>query len=325
MAPVSASMMAPGGTIAFAPGRVLANLAGAQHGVVARRQLLEVGFGASTITLWVKAGHLHTLHRGVYAVGSRAIGEEGLGLAAVLASGPKAGLASISAAEHLRLSHTSGTRPLHVITPRHAKACPAGVCLHRPRRFDPRDLIVVRSVPVTSPTRTIFDAASDVAPGLLQIMVERAEYREELDRVRMRALLAGATKRSGLDVLRELLGLEWIPLSRTRSALERISLSVCRDNALPIPGANVPLLDYEVDLYWPAARFVVEADGGRHVGEQRDRDNQRDVVLARAGILVRRYSWEALQHREAVAREIGEILVERLAAINGPDPDQHAG
>ncbi|MCL4287532.1 MAG: DUF559 domain-containing protein [Thermoleophilia bacterium] len=87
----------------------------------------------------------------------------------------------------------------------------------------------------------------------------------------------------------------------------------------------MPLLDYEVDLYWPAARFVVEADGGRHVGEQRDRDNQRDVVLARAGILVRRYSWEALQHREAVAREIGEILVERLAAINGPDPDQHAG
>ena len=168
-------------------------------------------------------------------------------------------------------------------------------------------------------------AASDVPVGLLQIMVERAEYREELDRARMSELLTGATGRRGLGVLRELLGLESIPLSRTRSALERISLSVCREGDLPIPGVNVPLLDYEVDLHWPAARFVVEADGGQHVGEQRDRDNEQDVVLARAGILVRRYSLEALKDRGAVGREIREILIERLALFAGPDLSRNAG
>lgn len=307
------------------PGLLLAELAGRQHGVAARRQLLQLGLKPSSIGLWTQSGHLHRLHRGVYAVGCRAVGEDGARLAAVLACGPDAALASISAAEHQRLAHTTGSRPVHVVVPRRSKASPGGVRLHRPRTFDRRDLVVVRNVAVTSPTRTIFDAASDVGPGLLRIMFERAEHREELDRVRLAELLDRARGRRGLGALRELLGFESIPLSRTRSVLERIVLSVCRTHRLPIPGVNVPLLDYEVDFFWPAARFVVEADGGHHLGERRDRDNRRDVALARAGIIVRRYTFAALKDRNAVGREIREVLVERLPPPGGTDLIQHAG
>jgi very-short-patch-repair endonuclease len=80
-----------------------------------------------------------------------------------------------------------------------------------------------------------------------------------------------------------------------------------------LPATNVPLLGYEVDFLWPDARLVVEADGGSHQSRrQRDRDNERDSVLARAGHLVRRYSSTALGDPAAVAAEIAAILGERL-------------
>lgn len=86
------------------------------------------------------------------------------------------------------------------------------------------------------------------------------------------------------------------------------------DNGLPLPAVNVPLLGYQVDLLWPAARFVVEADGSDHLRQsQRDKDNARDIALARAGYLVRRFGYHALQDEAAVAAEVLEILAERLA------------
>ena len=44
-------------------------LAGRQHGVMARRQLLALGFNAREIEHRVGRGRLHPVMRGVYAVG----------------------------------------------------------------------------------------------------------------------------------------------------------------------------------------------------------------------------------------------------------------
>ena len=74
----------------------------------------------------------------------------------------------------------------------------------------------------------------------------------------------------------------------------------------------MPLLGWEVDLLWERERFVAEADGGDHLGRaQRRRDNERDIGLGRAGFLIRRYDWAALDDRRAVAAEIASILRER--------------
>ena len=53
------------------PDEVIAALAGRQHGVVGRAQLLAAGIGPRAIERRVRSGRLHPLHRGVYAVGHR--------------------------------------------------------------------------------------------------------------------------------------------------------------------------------------------------------------------------------------------------------------
>ena len=294
----------------------VAAIAERQHGVVARQQLLSAGVSSSTAARWLQAGHLHRLHRGVYAVGHRSVTRWGRWLAAVLACGPAAALVGTSATHLLGLVRPWRIDPVHVCVTDLSKRSPRGIIVHRPRSLDPRDLTRCRGIPVTTATRTLFDLASMVTPRELREAFEQGEYLELIDRPRLTVLLDGASGRRGLGELRRLAAFEAIPLNRTRSRLERLALSICRNNGLPIPGVNVPLLDFEVDLHWPQARFVVEADGGRHVGERRDRDNARDVALARAGNLVRRYTDQALRDEEAVAAEILGILRERLAAFH---------
>src|SRR4051794_33569487 len=76
----------------------VAELAGTQHGVVARWQLVAMGVPPRTVDRWIAAGRLHAVHRGVYAVGHRRLTQHGLWMAAVLACGQDA-----------LLSHRSGT------------------------------------------------------------------------------------------------------------------------------------------------------------------------------------------------------------------------
>jgi hypothetical protein len=80
-------------------GRVWA-LAARQHGVVARRQLLELGLHRQAITHRIARGRLHpTAWRGVYAVGRPELSRHGVLMAAALAGGPDAVLSHRSAAE----------------------------------------------------------------------------------------------------------------------------------------------------------------------------------------------------------------------------------
>lgn len=296
------------------PAARIAQAAARQHGVISTTQLLAAGLGDSTISEWVGAGHLFRLHRGVYAVGHPKLSRDGRYLAAVLAGGEGAALAQTSAARHLGLERTPATGTIHLVLPRNNKRNPKGILVHRPRSFEPIDLTHRYGIPTTTATRTLFDLTHSISANELRSRFERAEFLEVLDRVRLHQLLNGAAGRKGLANLRALADCRRLPLARIRSLLEGIVLSICRTYSLPLPAVNVPLLDYEVDFLWPEARFVVEADGGQHRGPQRDRDNQRDATLGRAGYLTRRYSGEALEDERSVAGEILSILRERLAA-----------
>jgi hypothetical protein len=66
---------------------LIARLAEDQHGLVTRTSLLNAGVRPHAITYGVKAGRLHVVHRGVYAVGHRPLTPEAHALAAVLACG----------------------------------------------------------------------------------------------------------------------------------------------------------------------------------------------------------------------------------------------
>lgn len=70
-----------------------------QYGVVSVRQLRQqLGYSPHRVLREVRAGRLHRLHRGVYAVGHRRISIRGTCLAAVLSCGPGALLSHGSAA-----------------------------------------------------------------------------------------------------------------------------------------------------------------------------------------------------------------------------------
>ena len=298
-------------TVAEPAARVAA-IAACQHGVITHEQLLAAGVSRATITRWAAVGHLHRLHRGVYAVGHANVTREGRLLAAVLACGEGAALSHSSACQLWGLAREI-PGPIHVSVPRGCRRSPHGVIAHRPRALDEKDTAKRLRIPVTTATRTIFDQASTLGAATLRDQFEQADYLEILDRRRLAVLLSGARGRRGLGTLRTLMGEKGLPLDRTRSALERLFLRICRDHCLPLPAVNVPLLDYEVDFLWADARFVVEVDGGRHRGPQRDRDNLRDVRLSRAGYLVRRYSARDLADHSAVAAEIAAIIAERIS------------
>src|SRR3954463_683231 len=73
-------------TVPLAADEVIGALAGDQHGVVGRSQLLAAGVGSRAIVHRVESGRLHPLYRGVYAVGHRVLSQRGRWMAATLAA-----------------------------------------------------------------------------------------------------------------------------------------------------------------------------------------------------------------------------------------------
>jgi len=290
----------------------VASVAERQHGVISRRQLLEIGVPSSTIAEWVHAGHLHTVHRGVYAVGHPGVSREGRWMAAVLAGGEGSTLSHVPGARFTGLDRAKGIGPIHVTLRRGHNRNVPGIRFHRPRELAQVDRMLRGRVPVTTAARTIFDLATILRPKDLRDRYEQAEYLEVLDHARLRTLVTEHPTHRGNPELRRLLDMPYVPLSLTRSKLERVIFRVCRDHDLPLPEKDAPFLGYELDFHWPDAHFVVETDGGQHVGEQRDKDNERDIAVLRAGELVRRYGEAPLADEAAVGREIREILEERL-------------
>ena len=62
----------------------IAAKAARRHGIVSRAQLRALGMTDSAITRAAACGRLHTVQRGVFAVGHRLIGARGRWMAAVL-------------------------------------------------------------------------------------------------------------------------------------------------------------------------------------------------------------------------------------------------
>jgi hypothetical protein len=263
----------------------ISELAATQRGLVTRPQLLAIGVPDSTIHLWAQTGRLHRVHRGVYAVGHARLDIDARRLAAVLAAGPYAALSHRSSAEH------QGFLAFDELTFHRA-----AIHLTRPGRGTRRDGLIIhgvqlesidvrihRGIPATSAARTLYDLAPSLAAGALRRTFEDAEYQDLLDRDRLAALCADGRGHRNIGELRRLLDEAPLPITELRSRLEALLFQICRAHDLPLPAVNVPVLGYEADFFWPRERFIVEADGGRHRGRRRDRDNRRDADLARAG------------------------------------------
>jgi very-short-patch-repair endonuclease len=261
--------------------RGIAAIAEAQHGVVSRAQLSEMGLSRREIEGHVAAGRLHRLYQGVYAVGHRVLTAEGRWLAAVLSAGRGAVLSHISAAAAWELRPTSSPS-IHVTVPGDAgRKRRRGVKVHRSTTLTAKDVTVRKGIPITTPERTIIDLARTLDERALDHILDLADQRRLVDFERLKAVL------SGYDP------------APTRSEMEKRFLKLCDDHGIPRPQTNSRVEGLEVDFVWRDRRLVVEVDGYRyHRSPARfEWDREKDVTLETQGWQVMRFTWRQITRR----------------------------
>jgi very-short-patch-repair endonuclease/predicted transcriptional regulator of viral defense system len=291
---------------------VVRDLADHQHGVVARRQLLEAGLTSDMVKNRLERGQLLPLHRGVYAVGHRRLRREGHWLAAVLAVGPGAVLS------HRDAAALHGIRPanrptIDVTTAARGRRDRPGITLHR-ATFHTADITILDAIPVTTVARTLVDLATTVPPDHLAKALSEAERLQLLDLDALKATRVRTYGRHGTGdrVLRKALA-EHAKLGTTltRSSLEDRFATLVRRAGLRNPLANLQLHGIEVDALWPEQRLVVELDGYayHHTRRAFQRDRTKDALLATAGYTVVRFTHDDVVRRpERVANTLAELL-----------------
>lgn len=272
----------------------LAELAARQHGVVTAKQL-DMTSGA--ITKRVRAGTLHRVHRGVYAVGHDRLSERGRYTAAVLAAGKGAALAGLSAAS-LWKAWRRPVREIHVIAPRGRHTQP-GFRLHTTRHLDERDVTELDGIPVTTLARTLVDLTDVLTAHQLANVIHEAAYHELFDRKETREAMTRAQGRPNLERLEQALKANG---AGTRSALEDRFLSLIA--GLPQPLVNTKIEGIEVDFAWPG--LVVELDGPGHARPRTQQDDaRRDAKLKAAGYAVTRVTREDLDRPAELLDRLG--------------------
>lgn len=297
----------------------MAFLAARQHEVVARWQLLLLGFSRHEIQHLVRQGVLHRLFRGVFTVGSPQLSREGRWIAAVLVSGEQAVLSHRSAIALWGLRPpTNGATD--VTDPTRRRRNQRGVRVHHSRNLDPRDRITHKCIPVTSVHRTILDFAEIAPAQQVRLAIEMADRKELYDGYAMDDLLARSPGRKGVKPLRAVLAaMRGATTPMTRSELENIFLAGIReDDEIPEPQADVLIEGELVDLVWMKQKLIVEVDGYLWHKTRKDfeQNRRRDTKLQLAGFRVMRPTDRRIRH------EPDELLsdVKRMlgAARSGP-------
>jgi very-short-patch-repair endonuclease len=300
--------------------RAAAELAKRQHGVVARRQLLGLGFGRRAIALRVERGLLHEVFLGVYVFGTRRITRKGRWMAAVLAAGEGAVLSHRSAARLWRLLPPT-SEVVDVICPPERIVRRKGIASHS---FQLRDdeWVVRDGIPVTSPFRTIFDLAAVLKMRELERAFHEAEARQLTDKVSLPMLLERYPGRRGARNLRALLGARQ-PATITRNDFEEAFLALIDASALPRPRMNADLAIrgrfFEIDALWTQERVAVELDSRSIHGTHKkfESDRLRDRILIAEGWRTMRVTWRQLQEEPA---DIAGDLKKALGQGHHPHP-----
>jgi very-short-patch-repair endonuclease/predicted transcriptional regulator of viral defense system len=262
-------------------------LAEQQHGVVAWRQLVDLGLGKDLIHHRVESGSLMSLHRGVFALGHRRIGIRGEWIAAVLACGPGAVLSYASAAQ---LWGIRGSRGPIEVTRRSGHRRPHGVRLHQTRSLPAEHVTVEAGIPVTTSERTLLDLAARLDARQLERALVAADRANRIRWPELRQVVDEGVGRKGRGMLRRLSSQVDPHAVEARSNTEIDFLALCREANLRLPQVNVIVEGKIVDFFWPEERVIVETDGYAYHNDRPafERDHESTVGLMAAGYKVLR-------------------------------------
>lgn len=303
-------------TVKSAPGwldRLIAQLADVQHGVVSHAQLIELGLSRQGIQDRVRAGRLHVVYRGVYAVGRRGIDRRGWWKAATLTAGDGAVLSHTSAAALWGLIQPRESVEVTVLS-RAGRKRRQGLTIHRTSSLPDHETTVRDGIPVTSLARTLLDLSTVFDRRGLERALDEAEYLRLYDGIAIERVIAEHPGRAAR--LRACIDEHVAGTTRTNEGLEERFLLLCRASGIPDPLVHQRIGPYEVDFLWSAERVIVETDDrASHLrAASFERDHRKTAYLQDRGYHVRRVTSRMLDHDEA---EVMGALKRRLA--------EHAG
>jgi very-short-patch-repair endonuclease len=265
----------------------LAVLASRQHGVVAFWQLIRFGFTRRQVAGMVERGHLHRLHRGVYAVGHPNVSQQGHYMAATLACGEGAVLSHWSAAGHWTLLGVRDGAEINVSARRHRRPTGA-ITAHWVPGLDSRDCTLRDGIPVTTVARTLLDLAAVATPKQLQRATNQAERNGWLTERAVRELIERNGRRKAIRHFVAVTASVNAGTHRTRSDLEVAFLDFCRAHRIGQPVCNAFVEGYEVDMHWPGTKLIVELDSYEYhrTPTSFEQDRRRDAELKLRGYTV---------------------------------------
>ncbi len=184
---------------------------------------------------------------------------------------------------------------------------PAEIRVRRRPSLASGDVGILHRIPVTSPSCTMIDLATELPSKDLARSVNEAD---KLDVIDAEALRSELDLRSGQPGVRRLVALlDRDTFVLTEEELERLFLPLAREAGLSLPMTKQMVNGFEVDFYWPDLKLVVETDGLRYhrTPLAQAKDARRDQAHTAAGYARLRFThWQVKYERDYVLRILTE-------------------
>lgn len=282
-------------------------------------QAEDRGVKESRVRDAARRGTLRRLCRGVY-VSARADDSPRLRLLAhQLLLRPGAVFSHLTAA-HVLAPHLDLPTPLTVTVPP-PDSGPLRSCLHVVRaRLEPREQVSAGGVRVTSPVRTLLDAAADDETAAL-VAVDGVAHLWPWALGEARGAVRAGSRRAR-QARRVLAAAEPSAESPQETRTRRVLLG----HGLPPAVAQYEVVDdagwfvARVDLAWPRLQLAVEYDGRDSHPLGLARDRERGWRLQRAGWLAVHVTSELLRREEELCARVVEAARMQAGRLRLPGP-----
>jgi very-short-patch-repair endonuclease len=232
-------------------------------------------------------------------------------MGAVLASGADAALSHRSAAALWGIAPEWGRR-FDVTVCRSRAPRNRGIRAHRRRSSYRQRFTRHLEIPVTSPTQTLLDLATELPWNRLERAVNEADKLDLIDPETLRCALEDHAGERGVRALRTLLDRATFRLSDRQ--LEVLFRPIAASAGLPVPETKVLVNGFEVDFFWPQLGLVVETDGFRYhrTAATQSRDALRDQTHTAAGLTPLRFSHRQVKYEPDRVRRVLAATAARL-------------
>jgi very-short-patch-repair endonuclease len=272
------------------PDQRAAAVAARQHGLVTLTDLLRCGFSEKAVRTRLRRGSIVRLHHKVFGISGSPETWERRALAAVLAAGDAAIASHWTAARLWELPIVANDR-VDVTVPIERQPRIADVRVHRSGMLvDAWDRAIVKSIPVTTPARSLVDLSASLDDRQLGRAVDDALRRNLVGLT----ALHGAARRHGRAPGRSPTRMHRVLAARVPdydpgdSDLETTVWTALGRAGLPLPRRRYELTvagrAYVLDMAYRRERIAIEVDGfDFHRGREafdKDRDRQNALVLA---------------------------------------------